>query len=286
MEKEILKNFLEIEKEIFELETDDKIFKLFEENKDVCEKVFFEIKEKFENGEYKIFYQPYIKDEIAIGAEALFRLKIDGVAISPMSVFRLASFFAYEEELTLKELEHVCKDVVRFTQKMSQNFTVSVNVNPNLYNAEFCRRFLEITDSFGVTKNIAIEILEVASANGIPQKDFETMRSRGIKMYLDDFGSGYAGEKSLELPFDVVKFYGGLITGIDKNLQNKRTVKRIATYCKEKGITTIAEHVERRGEVQACLEAGVDLFQGYYFEKPISSDMLIKKYQDIVGVRV
>lgn len=278
MERDMLASFKELEKQFFILETDDKIFELIRENKDLCDKVFDSIKSEIQKDNYNMVYQPHIKNGLMVGAEALFRMTVGDVNISPMSVFRLASFYGYEEELTLKILKQICKDTVEFVKKISPDFVVSVNVNPAIFKHEFCEKFLNITQERSVTNNIAIELLEVTSLNNVSKKDFDYIKSNGIKMYLDDFGSGYADESALKFPFDVIKFFGGLISGIDQNPENMQTVKRVAKLCNKRGIGTIAEHVETEEELNACIKAGVKTFQGYYFSKPILCKELIDKY--------
>ena len=86
---------------------------------------------------------------------------------------------------------------------------------------------------------------------------------------LDDYGSGYNGEKNLLLlqprfvKVDVV-----FIRGIDANPDRQQLVSSLVTYAHGRGMQVVAEGIETAEELKKVLELGVDLLQGYFLARP------------------
>ena len=86
---------------------------------------------------------------------------------------------------------------------------------------------------------------------------------------LDDYGSGYNGEKNLLLlqprfvKVDVV-----FIRGIDTNPDRQQLVSSLVTYAHGRDMQVVAEGIETAEELQKVLELGVDLLQGYFLARP------------------
>jgi EAL domain-containing protein (putative c-di-GMP-specific phosphodiesterase class I) len=66
----------------------------------------------------------------------------------------------------------------------------------------------------------------------------------------------------------VVKLDMSLIRDIDRHATKRRVVGAISTMCRELGSVVVAEGVETEGERNACIDAGIDLLQGYLYAKP------------------
>ncbi|PWV99246.1 EAL domain-containing protein (putative c-di-GMP-specific phosphodiesterase class I) [Hoeflea marina] len=97
----------------------------------------------------------------------------------------------------------------------------------------------------------------------------ETYRAMGFTTALDDFGAGYAGLTRLALlQTDLIKLDMELVHDIDKSLPKRAIVSGVLAICKALDITVLAEGAETEAEVRTLHEAGVDLFQGYYFARP------------------
>lgn len=91
----------------------------------------------------------------------------------------------------------------------------------------------------------------------------------GLRLALDDFGSGYSSFNYLaELPFSFLKIEGSLI----RQLRNPKTraivqgIQRIATDLK---LTTVAEYIETPEIADIARDLGIDWGQGYHFGRPV-----------------
>lgn len=128
-------------------------------------------------------------------------------------------------------------------------------------------------DKFGLTpQQIIVEVTEEEAISHFD--DFELalkkLRSVGISVAIDDFGAGFAGLSLLaKFQPEKLKIDRLLVTGIHEDGPKQAIVKAIVECCKSLGITTIAEGVETPEEWCWLQAAGVDLFQGFLFAKPL-----------------
>lgn len=97
----------------------------------------------------------------------------------------------------------------------------------------------------------------------------DSLRAAGIKVVLDDFGSGSAGLLSLhQLPLDGLKVDRSFLTALDS--ANGRTIIRaIIDLANDLGMTTLIEGVERRDQIEPLLALGFERAQGFLFGRPM-----------------
>lgn len=86
---------------------------------------------------------------------------------------------------------------------------------------------------------------------------------------LDDYGNGYSNERTLlELQPQFIKIDSSLIRNIDKDMNKQQLVSYIISYSRTYNIRTIAEGIEKQGELEMVLNLGVDMLQGFYIASP------------------
>lgn len=92
----------------------------------------------------------------------------------------------------------------------------------------------------------------------------------GVRVAIDDFGAGYSGLSLLTnlLP-DIVKLDMGMVRRIDSDRTTCVVLKAMTSACLELGVQVVAEGVERRETMEALIDIGVVLQQGYLFARPL-----------------
>ena len=96
---------------------------------------------------------------------------------------------------------------------------------------------------------------------------------------LDDYGSGYNGERILlELAPKYIKIDREIISGIHDNIDKQKIVENTISYAKERNIKVIAEGIETEKEMHKVIELGVDYMQGYYLARPFLEPPQISEY--------
>lgn len=148
---------------------------------------------------------------------------------------------------------------------------ISINFLPNdFFQPKVIDTFIEIVESFDEPERIVIEITEEQNIDDFKRliKVVKRFRKVGVKIAVDDFGSGYANYSHiLKLKPDYLKIDGSLIKNILTDDESNVLVKSIVRFAQDLGIKTIAEFVEDKETFETLRGYGVDEYQGYYFGK-------------------
>jgi diguanylate cyclase (GGDEF)-like protein/PAS domain S-box-containing protein len=150
---------------------------------------------------------------------------------------------------------------------------VSINLSgQSLDDAQFLAFVVEQIETRGVDpRRLCFEITETAAiANMAGATRFITsLRARGCRFALDDFGSGLSSFGYLKnLPVDYLKISGHFVRGIVDDPIDRAMVASINDIGHVMGLTTIAECVESAAIESALREIGVDMAQGYHIAQP------------------
>ena len=120
------------------------------------------------------------------------------------------------------------------------------------------------------SKRVVLEITERTSIDpAVGSTRVAMLRRLGYRIAVDDLGAGYAALGALaSLEPEIVKLDMSLIRDLDRHSNKRRIVTAITSMCRELGSRVIAEGVETHAERSACIDAGIELLQGYLFAKP------------------
>ena len=189
---------------------------------------------------------------------------------------RVGSIFPF---LEIAKENKVYKYITRMIyQKSFEKFKdsdVEFSLNVSLEDIEnsttisFIERCL---DSYpDVAKNLTFEILEDdAVANYDSLKNFITfVKSKGVKIAIDDFGSGYSNfAHILNLDIDFIKIDGSLIKNLDKDEKMEMIVETIVDFARKIDVQIIAEFVHSAEILEKVKNLKIDYTQGFYLGEP------------------
>lgn len=106
------------------------------------------------------------------------------------------------------------------------------------------------------------------------------MRGMGIKIALDDFGSGYSSMNYLQfLPVDTVKIDRSFIKNITQSSKNAAITEAIISMSHTLNFKVLAEGVETLEQYEYLRSIQCDQAQGYFFYKPL----LAREIGDFLG---
>ncbi|NJL26925.1 MAG: EAL domain-containing protein, partial [Thermoanaerobaculia bacterium] len=150
---------------------------------------------------------------------------------------------------------------------------VSINLSgQSLGEDDFLHFLIEQIELSGLkTDRIFFEITETAAVANLARaiRFIETLRERGCRFILDDFGSGLSSFAYLKnLPVDVLKIDGEFVRTIEKDPIHRAMVGSIHQIGHLMGLPTIAEWVENEATYDILSDLGVDFVQGYFIHRP------------------
>jgi EAL domain-containing protein (putative c-di-GMP-specific phosphodiesterase class I) len=127
-------------------------------------------------------------------------------------------------------------------------------------------------------QRLLIEITETSTI-GDPRAAGEMiarLRALGCSVHLDDFGAGFASFAHLKLlAVDGIKIDGSYVRGLSQRDENRAFVSAMVAVARALGMTTVAEHVEDEPTLQALRGMGVDLVQGFLFDRPRTMNLAL-----------
>ncbi|MEE9354086.1 MAG: PAS domain S-box protein [Methylococcaceae bacterium] len=164
------------------------------------------------------------------------------------------------------------------------SFHLAVNVSPHQFRmADFASQIYQVIRQSEIDPlRLTLEVTEGVVINDIKDtaKKMITLKKMGIRFSIDDFGTGYSSLTYLKrLPVDQLKIDQAFVRDISHDPNDEAIVETIITMAKILGMDVIAEGVEKKEHVTFLTEKGCKVFQGYYFDKPLSSENLADKLE-------
>ncbi|NBK96788.1 MAG: GGDEF domain-containing protein [Erysipelotrichia bacterium] len=239
-----------------------------------------------EHRQFQVYMQPKwnVHKECYEGAEALVRWIKDGVMWQSPSIY----IPVLEKSGQILELdEYILKEVCRFIKTMLQKGykvePISINVSMlHLYRLDFVDAYLKIIDAAHVPYElIQLEMTETAifTNTSVLVNILGQFRSRGIKILMDDFGSGYSSINLLQnMPIDILKIDKSLIDDVVYNHKGKRIVEITIELAHSLGMEVVGEGLESKIQYDMLKTINIDYVQKHYFAKAISLEQYEKEY--------
>jgi polar amino acid transport system substrate-binding protein len=238
-----------------------------------------EIKEGIKKKEFKVFYQPkYSKNGLLIGAEALARwVKADGTVIPPSEFIGFAEKNGLIVAITDLIVDEVCRDMHSFLEKAKSDFVISINItSEHIANKELILKLINRINHYQVPiKHLEFEITESMIIEDFHKAvgNITLLKSYGFKVSMDDFGTGYSSLNYLKsLPIDIIKIDKSFIDSISHDEKDKMLLNNIIQIAHGFQFTVIAEGIEDAQQLEVLKEMQCDMFQGYYFGKPVKKE--------------
>jgi len=132
-----------------------------------------------------------------------------------------------------------------------------------------------LEDSGLAPDNLVLELTETFMPTMSPSlvDDLEALRRLGVRIALDDIGTGYSSLARLtEMPVDILKIDRTFISPAGRDERKDAVVKAVIGMADALGIEVVAEGVETETAAQRVLRHGCELAQGYLFSKPVPLD--------------
>ena len=225
---------------------------------------------------FEVFYQPIVRftDGVTVAVEALARWT-DPVAgpVHPDVFVTVAERTGQVVAIDDFVLDQACADASTLAAVYGRPIDMHVNVSA----ARFGQVGLEDAVLAALTRHgvsperLVIEITETRRIPDLPGAAAVAarLRSQGVRVALDDFGSGFNALAQLHsLPVDIVKL-DSTLTDVDVAPERAGALCRsVLAICAELDVVVVAEGIETVARARALAELGCPLGQGYLFGQP------------------
>lgn len=227
-------------------------------------------------GHIMIYLQPqFTKFGQLVGSEALVRWKhpVKGM-ISPGEFIPVLedNGLIYRLDRYVWEQAAMLLQSWKGTDKEEQYISVNISAK-DIYYLDVYETFKEIKEKYDIDpKKIKLEITETAVMYDVNRyiKLVDDLHAYGFEVEMDDFGSGYSSLSMLkDIDIDILKIDMAFLQEAETKERGSVILKSVIDMAKNLHIPVITEGVETEDQMQLLTMLGSDMFQGYYFARPM-----------------
>lgn len=228
--------------------------------------------EALENEQFELYYQPILMSKTMKVAqlEALIRWR------HPTQCYLMPNHFIPAAERTgvivnigRWALERACRE----TLSRSSTLEVAVNISAVEFMTSDVSRSIEnaLEETGLYPRRLTIELTETVLLSNWKHLlwQLERIRDMGVKISVDDFGSGYSSLAYVHsLPIESIKLDRSFIHSMKSSERSMHVVDGVLKIARDLKLSTVAEGIESKCEADVMRKKGVTYMQGYYFGRP------------------
>lgn len=238
------------------------------------------------NGEMMLYLQPKCKTATAqiCGAEALVRWRHPAKGlIMPDRFIPLFEKNGFIIKLDMYMVETACKKLREWQDRNWTLLPISVNQSRLcLYQPQYIESLTRMLNQYEITPElIELEVTERAffEDESALISVIEQLHRLGFKVAMDDFGAGYSSLNMLQdVLVDVLKIDKNFFKESINSKRGKKIVRNIVAMANDLDIEVVAEGIETKGQLDFLKEIHCTSAQGYYFSKPIPTELFERTY--------
>jgi diguanylate cyclase (GGDEF)-like protein/PAS domain S-box-containing protein len=241
-----------------------------------------ELRRAIERQEFVVHYQPIVRLETGevIGAEALVRWQhpTRGM-VPPLDFIPLAEETGLIIPLGSWILRQACRQLAEWQRLRGggEPFVMNVNLSSRqLVRDVIADEVAAAVDESGIRASwLVLEVTEtVLMADPVvAAAALGHIRDLGVRVALDDFGSGYSSLSHLRrFPIDIVKIDKSFVVDVASEGMESAIARGIIELGKAMRIQTVAEGIEVDAQAEALRNLGCELGQGYFFARPLAAE--------------
>ena len=235
-----------------------------------------ELRHAIEHGELTMFFQPKvdIRGGAIVGVEALIRWPHPRRGLlEPDRFLPLVRQHGLMRSMTAVVLELALDEAAEWYRR-GVGVPVAVNVfAPAISDPALPDQILGALQARGLSPQaLTVEITEDLLLDDMDRTRsvLDTLRSNGIRVAIDDFGSGYSALWYLrEFPVDEIKLDKEFVAPVLTQPASAAIVRSVVTLAHALGITLVAEGVENAATAERLRQFGCDVAQGYLYSRPL-----------------
>jgi len=229
-----------------------------------------------EQGDLVVHYQPKfdLPATRPSGCEALLRWTHPTRGpVGPGVFVPIAEQAGLSQALSCYVLRAVCRQLLHW-QVHGFAIPVAVNLSAQHFTAgqaaELVRAAIEATGAPAPMLQVEVTESVFIGDGEAAHRDIEALSAMGVRVSLDDFGTGYSTIATLQrFRFDEVKIDRSFVEGLRTDEPKARQmIDAVIRLTHSLGARAVAEGVETEGQLQALIELGCDMAQGFLLARP------------------
>lgn len=228
------------------------------------------------NGEFRLAYQPKVDGNGRIaGLEALIRWHSPTLGhVPPAEFIPIAESSGLIHNITRFVIEETCSFIRRIIDLGLQCPPIALNLSA----IDVIRHdLLEVIDASSERHGTPPHLLEfeITETGLIGNEELaihhlRELKKRGNSIAIDDFGTGYSSLSKLSnFPVSSIKIDRSFVARIGLCEKSELIIKAIISLADILSCTSIAEGVEDEIQERFLKSVGCNLFQGYYYHRPL-----------------
>ena len=236
------------------------------------------LRSALESNRIEVHFQPVVRisDGSVVGAEALARIRTsEGELLQPAEFIDIAEDSGLIADLGSQVLTLAFQRVARWSKEANKPFSMAVNVSARqLADPAFPSLVSEALKTNNLDpQQVALEFTESAliAANPVTEQVLGELTELGIRMGLDDFGTGFSSMTYLKrFPINFLKIDRTFVAGLDDNDDDTAIVTGTVALAHSLGLQVVAEGVETEPQLKQLQKLQCDLAQGFHFSEPVT----------------
>lgn len=231
--------------------------------------------------ELELHYQPKVAlhPTRVVGCEALLRWRrAGGDYIPPDKFIPIAEDAGLMNDIGEWVLLQAAKDVNAWRSQGLDELCIAINLSPIQFSDESLpdkiHSFLKSTDlspallELEITESILMDSIKMSS------EAVKTIKETGVEIAIDDFGTGYSSLAYLKsFAINTLKIDRSFINDIHTSKDSSEIVSAVISLSHNLELNVVAEGVETKEQLAFLSHLDCDIYQGYYFSKPLPADV-------------
>jgi len=240
-----------------------------------------QLRRALERHEFVLHFQPVVSLETGrfLGAEALLRWNDKERVIPPAEFIPIAEESGLIVPIGLWALQEACSQCRTWLDLGHAWMQVSVNLSPRQFRQKDIVKAIEtiLVQTRLPARCLELEITETTIMHSTAHTigALHELTALGVRISVDDFGTGYSSLAYLHrFPVHKLKIDQSFVRDIGADRADTALVGTMVALSKQLKLTSVAEGVETKEQLDYLLEIGCDAGQGHYLSFPLGAGEL------------
>lgn len=252
------------------------------------------LRKAIKNNEFVLYYQPKLctRTGALVGVEALIRWNSPEYGlISPSKFITLAEDTGLIMQIGAWVMHEACRINKSWQDQGFAPISIAVNISAKQFRHQDIPDLVAqaLKDSQLEPRYLELEITESAVMHNrdAVAKKLKDISEMGVKIAVDDFGTGYTSMSYLkEFPVSVLKIDQSFVKGIPENQNDVSITIAVIALAHSLGMKVVAEGVETNEQLQWLADYECDIVQGYFLGRPLPEHKIISQFATNVITKI